>query len=147
MPNQPVSPSRPWLYSAAVMSVIAGAIHLVVTPEHFAEWIGYGLFFLVATIAQLGYAVLLLAQNPTRPVLLAGIRGNSLISGLYLISRSLGIPFLGPEAGEVEPVGVHDTLSKIVELGLIACLVVLLRTQPDSAQGGRPDGGAVLRLL
>lgn len=94
MPNQPVSPSRPWLYSAAVLSVIAGAIHLVVTPEHFAEWIGYGLFFLMATIAQLGYAVLLLTQKPTRTVLLAGILGNSLIIGLYLITRTLGIPFL-----------------------------------------------------
>lgn len=153
MPNQPMSayeqnhPSKPWLYGAAVLSIMAGLIHLAVTPAHFEEWIGYGLFFLVASIAQLIYAVLLLVRRPTRNLLLAGIIGNGLIIALYVVTRTLGIPFFGPEAGEVEPIGVLDTISKVVELSLIACLVVLWRTQPTSERTDRPAGGAGLLLM
>ncbi|MCE7981804.1 MAG: hypothetical protein DYG89_11465 [Caldilinea sp. CFX5] len=58
MPDQTMSayeqnhPSKPWLYGATGLSIIAGLIHLGVTPAHFEEWIGYGLFFLVTTIAH-----------------------------------------------------------------------------------------------
>lgn len=134
IPNYPASPDaqnqcfKQWLYGAALLSAVAGIIHLVVTPEHFAEWLGYGLFFMVVTIAQLAYALLLLTQRPSHNLLLAGMIGNTLIIALYLVTHILGIPFFGPAAGEVEPVGVLDVLSKIAELGLIACLAVLWRT-------------------
>lgn len=120
---------NPWLYRAVGLSAGAGLIHLMVAPQHFEEWIGYGLFFLGAAGVQLGYA-LLLAWKPNRKVLLAGIIGNGLIIGLYLITRTVGIPFFGPEAGEVEPIGTLDVISKIVEVALIFSLAMLLRTQP-----------------
>ena len=41
------------LYAAATLSLLAGLIHLWVTPEHFEEWWGYGAFFLVAGAAQI----------------------------------------------------------------------------------------------
>ena len=153
MQNQPMSAyeqsdhSKRWLYAAAALSLIAGLIHLVVAPEHFEEWLGYGLFFGVATVAQLMYALLLVAGKPTRSLLLAGIIGNGLIIGLYLVTRTLGIPFFGPHAGHVEPVGVLDALSKIIELGLMACLVMMWHGQSDAASGGWPGGRANLLLL
>ncbi len=153
MQNQPMSAyeqghhSKRWLYGAAVLSFVAGLIHLVVGPEHFEEWLGYGLFFAVATVAQVMYALLIVAWKPTRSLLLVGIIGNGLIIGLYLVTRTLGIPFFGPHAGDVEPVGVLDTISKIVELGLIACLIVAWRVQPNTAHGGRPNGGTGLLLI
>lgn len=153
MQNQPMSVyeqsdrSKRWLYVAAALSLVAGLIHLVVAPEHFEAWSGYGLFFVAATVAQLMYALLLIAWKPTRSLLLAGIIGNSLIIGLYLVTRTLGIPFFGPHAGEVESIGAVDTISKIVELGLIACLVVMWRMQPTLAHRGHPDGGAGLLLV
>jgi hypothetical protein len=153
MQNQPRSAYRQshhskwWLYSAAILSVVAGLIHLVVAPEHFEEWLGYGLFFAVATVAQLMYALLLVAWKPTRNLLLAGIIGNSLIIGLYLVTRTLGIPFFGPHAGDVEPIGMLDTISKIVELALIVCLVVMWRVRPAAIHGGHPNSGAGLLLM
>ena len=39
--------SKSWLYAAAGLSVLAVLLHLLVMPEHFDEWLGYGLFFLV----------------------------------------------------------------------------------------------------
>lgn len=153
MQNQPMSVyeqsdhSKRWLYGAAALSVVAGLIHLVVAPEHFEEWIGYGLFFAVATVAQLMYALLIVAWKPTRNLLLAGIIGNGLIIGLYLVTRTFGIPFFGPHAGHVEPIGMLDTISKIIELGLIACLGVLWRGRPDSPCRGRPGGHADVLLM
>jgi cell filamentation protein len=40
------------LYAASALSLLAGLIHLWVTPEHFEEWWGYGLFFMFAAAAQ-----------------------------------------------------------------------------------------------
>jgi hypothetical protein len=71
---------------------------LWVIPEHFEEWWGYGLFFLIVTIAQALYAVILL-RWPGQGLLLAGIAGNSAIILLYLLTRTVGIPFFGPGRG------------------------------------------------
>lgn len=131
-----------WVYAAAALSGVAGFIHILAAPDHFEEWLGYGLFFLIASSAQLVYVVLLLPHNSKRDVLWAGIIGNGLIIGLWLITRTLGIPFFGPEAGEVEPVGVLDSLSKITELGLMACLFVLLRL-PATTPTDPPQGAGV----
>lgn len=99
---------------------------------HFEAWLGHGLFFLVVALAQLVYAVLLLRQPSSRTVLVAGIVGNALVVVLWAVTRTVGIP-LGPATGEVETIGVVDTVSKLAELALIGCLFVLLR---NSVQEG-----------
>ncbi len=124
------------LFTASGLSMLAGVIHLVVAPDHLAEWLGYGLFFIISSSAQIFYAVLLLTQMLNRRLLVAGILGNSSIIVLYLITRTFGIPFFGPHAGMVEAIGGLDILSKIDELALILCLVILLRTQPVSKRAG-----------
>ena len=124
--------SKLWLYAAAGLSVLAGLLHLIVMPEHFDEWLGYGLFFLVLALAQLVYSVLLLRRPSSRTVLVAGIVGNALIIGLWAVTRTVGIP-LGPASGEVEAIGVVDTVSKLAELALIGYLFLLLR---NSVQEG-----------
>ena len=131
----------PWLGRAIVLSAVAGLIHVLATPEHFEEWVGYGLFFVVAAAAQGVYSIALLFNGPKRPLLITGIVGNGLIVGLYLITRTVGIPFFGPEAGEVEPVGALDVISKVVELALIAALVAMSReafpSRPAAPQAKR----------
>ena len=86
------------LYAAATLSLMAALVHLWVTPEHFEQWWGYGAFFLVAGAAQVLYTPLVLLL-PTRIVLLLGIAGNLAIVVLYLLTRTVGIPVFGPEAG------------------------------------------------
>ena len=124
---------KQWRYSAAALSAFAGFIHVLAAPDHFEEWWGYGMFFLTAAAAQVLYALLLLAYEPNRDLLWAGVVGNLAILGLYVVTRTVGIPFFGPEAGQVEAVGALDAISKITELALIACLVVLLRARPRTA--------------
>lgn len=137
-------------YWAAGLSVGAGLVHGWVTPGHLSEWWGYGLFFLFAGLIQGGYGLLLLmrpwqydetggfrssgdrlVRQYDRLAYQLGILGNAAVVALYVVTRTIGIPPLGPEAGEVEPVTLIDVVSKSLELALIACLILLVRHTPS----------------
>jgi hypothetical protein len=47
---------------------------------------------------------------------------------IWLCSRTIGMPF-GPEAGEVEPVGLADGVACALELGALLVAVVLIRAR------------------
>jgi hypothetical protein len=113
------------LSAVAILSLVAAVIHIGVMPEHFEEWWGYGLFFLVAAAAQALYAVAIL-RAPTPTLLWVGIVGNLAIIALWVLTRTIGIPFFGPHAGEIEEVGTMDLASKLAEILLVALLGVLL---------------------
>ncbi len=137
------------LQGTAGLSIAAAFIHGLVTPEHFEEWWGYGLFFMVTALMQLFYGLLLVFQpwqpDPIRGIkgfpvhwlYLAGIIGNALIVILYIITRTIGIPFFGPEAGEVESVTLLSLLSKITEIGLVVGLFILLKRSDNANVVGR----------
>jgi len=134
---------------AGSLSLAAGFIHGGVAPQHFAEWWGYGLFFLGAALAQAVYGLALLTdavnerdfgagwRRLRRNVYVAGIVGNLAIVALYVVTRTTGIPFFGPEAGEVEEVAFIDVVSKVAELALVGILFVLLR-RARTAAGAEP---------
>ena len=113
------------LPAVAALSLMAGLIHLWVVPEHLEEWWGYGAFFLVAAAAQVVYVPILL-RWPNRTVLLLGIAGNSAIVLLYLLTRVVGIPLFGPEAGEVEGVGIIDVCATVSEAAIVVALGALM---------------------
>ena len=133
VPNQYVRTdrSRTVLYAAAVFSLLAALIHLWAMPEHFEEWWGYGAFFLVSAVAQ-GFYGAALPRWPSRPLfLLLGTGGNLSIVALYLVTRTVGIPYFGPHAGEVEGVGVADLFATAAESAIVVALgAVLLRGLP-----------------
>jgi hypothetical protein len=122
----------PTLYAAAALSLVAALIHLWVAPEHFEEWWGYGAFFVVAAAAQILFVPIILLL-PTRIFLLLGIAGNLAIVVLYLLTRTVGIPFFGPEAGEVEGFGFVDVCATASELGIAVALgaVLLWNAAPE----------------
>jgi hypothetical protein len=63
---------------------------------------------------------------PTSTILIAGVAGNLAIVGLYLLTRTTGIPVFG--AGEVEGIGFADVCATTSELGIsIALGAALLR--------------------
>lgn len=123
--GQAADRQRGLLYAVAALSLIAGLVHLWVMPEHFEEWWGYGTFFLVAAVAQVVYVPLLL-RWPNRTMLLLGIAGNSAIVLLYLFTRVVGIPLLGPEAGEVERIGIIDVCATSSEAAIVVALGALV---------------------
>ncbi len=121
---------------AGVCVVVSGSAHGLVTHEHFQEWWGYGVFFLVAAICLIGFGLALItdAIDPRympgdvhrirRLMYLVGAIGNVSILVLYVVTRTVGVP-LGPASGSVESVGAIDIVAKTTELLAVAGLVVL----------------------
>jgi hypothetical protein len=84
----------------------------------------------VAGPAQILYVPIVVLW-PTRIVLLGGIAGNLAIVVLYLLTRTVGIPLFGPEAGEVEGFGFVDVCATASEVGIaVARGAALLRNAP-----------------
>lgn len=130
--KQPRTPQRWLVVIAAWSSFLAGMVHVVVTPEHWHESPLYGVFFLAVSVAQFGFAVLV-AWRPNAPLLLAGGIGQLTVIGIWLLTRTIGIP-LGPEAGTVEAVGLLDSICVAAEmLGALACLAAMRRTASNDA--------------
>ena len=145
--------SRRLEMTAAALSVGAGVVHATVVPEHLEEWWGYGAFFIVAAAAQIAFAVVLVVEPwrrdwiPNRPpldharqqrwVYVAGVLGNVALIGLYIVSRTIGIP-AGPHAGVVEEVSTIGLVTKAMEAGIVLCLVQLIRIPARDRHTAQP---------
>jgi hypothetical protein len=110
----------------ALLSAGAAVIHFVVIPGHWDEYWGQGLFFIVAAIAQLLWALWVVVA-PSRLIYLAGAAGNAGIVVMWVVTRTAGIP-AGPGAGEREAVEFADTLATAFEVVLVIGALVLART-------------------
>jgi hypothetical protein len=119
--------------SAQGLSLAAGLFHSLVIAEHLAEWWGCGSFFVVIALTQVLYTIAV-DRWSGRHLFLLGIVGNLVSLLLWLVTRTVGIPFVGPEAGQVEAVGALDLLVKLLELALISVLVWLVYVWPPRAQ-------------
>ena len=74
-------------------------------------------------------------RRSRRIIYAIGALGNASILGLYLLTRTVGVP-LGPGSGSVESVGVVDVVAKMTKLLAIAELVVLLvKSRPRLVDG------------
>ena len=124
------------LHAAAALSLLAALIHTWVIYEHYGEWWGYGLFFFGVGSVQGCYAGTLLLW-PRRLIYRLGIACNVAIILLYVVTRTVGIPFLGPDAGMVEQVGTLDLFCTYVELALVLALLALASSWRWRAAGPR----------
>lgn len=132
--RQPVSEFGQFLaWTAAVLSVGAGVIHLAAAREHFEASLAHGLFFIVIAGLQLLWAALI-TRRPTSPLLLAGLLGNGLIVAVQLFSRTSGMPF-GAASGSAETLGLRDGLATAFELLIISIGAYLLIRQRGPAEG------------
>jgi hypothetical protein len=115
-----------WLAAraGAVLSFHAAWVHFAYMDSHFREWWAYGAFFLAAGVGQAILGLLLL-KRPRPWIVLTGLAGNLAIVGMYVLTRTEGIP-LGPHARVVEHAGVMDMTATAAEVLLIGVLLVLL---------------------
>lgn len=125
-PASAVTGSRDTLPFAivAVSSVLAGLIHYAVVPEHRSEWVVYAVFFTLLGAFQLIWAATVWIAR-RRPVLIVGALVNAVAIGLWIVTRTVGLPF-GPEAGEAEAAGVIDVLCVLAEAVVLVTAVAAL---------------------
>ena len=119
------------LFTAALASAAAAAVHFSVIKMHFEEYTLYGLFFVASAVAQLVWPIwLLLRRWP--PLLVLGAIGNAAIVALWVIDRVGPMP-IGPDATKPPPFGLGDGIASGFEVLLVvACIVALVRPR------GRP---------
>lgn len=127
----------------AVAAVCSALIHLAVTPDHLRESAWYGAFFILAAIGQLLLAGALVLR-PGRSLVLAGAVGSSVIVGLWLVSRTAGVP-IGPDHGATEPFGTLDILASTAEAVSALAGFLALRAWESARRWVWPRWGAVLR--
>jgi len=128
------------LYWAAGLSIFALFAHAIDTPDHLTEWWGYGTIFIILGAFQFFYGIALLLQpwrydedgnwrddagRSGRPYYIIGILLAAAVIIVYIITRTSGMPLLGPEA-VAEPVTALSLVPPLVNVPLIYCLTVLL---------------------
>lgn len=93
---------------------------------HFREYFLFGLFFAIVTPVQIAWAVLVSRRPTDRNLLIAGGAFNLGIALVWLVSRTVGLPF-GPEQFQAETIAIKDLLSTWDELliGIIVAVLVL----------------------
>jgi hypothetical protein len=131
-----------WPGAIGACSVVAGAVHLSIIRDHFREAVLYGLFFLLLTVAQFGFAAWVI-WRPGAGLFKAGAVASLAVVLLWLATRTTGIP-LGPAAGETEPFGALDIVASAAELVTAALCLLALRSRPAGARGGHARSGHLL---
>jgi hypothetical protein len=90
--------------AAAALTGVAGLVHLVVAPEHFDEWAPAGVFFVVVAAGQLWLGRALWRGLQARLVPAATLLTSGLVA-LYVVSRTVGLPFHGDGAAGAAGLG------------------------------------------
>jgi hypothetical protein len=133
--------------AAAGLSLLAAWVHLAYTASHWRDWWAYGAFFLAMGIFQALCAPALVRWPRSAWVALAAIAGNLGIVGMYVLSRTAGVP-MGPHSGVVEDAGAIDLAVTAAEVAIVACLLTALRARPRRlVVDVLLAGGALLWLL
>lgn len=110
--------------AAAILTLVGSAvIHFSQVRAHLEEWRPSGITFLVLAGAEVVLAVAMLI-GASRPAYLLGIWVSQATILLWLLSRTVGIPF-GPEAFVPEPVGRPDLTATALEAITLAALFPL----------------------
>jgi hypothetical protein len=122
----------------SALSIVAGAIHAVVTPSHLTEAPTHGAFFAILAAFQLAWAVRIYA-HPSARGFRVGIGVSLAVISLWIVSRTIGVPF-GPDAWQAESVGAPDLAATAGEAMIAMIAPALL------ASGGRAPGDDVLPL-
>lgn len=114
-----------------MVSLGAAAIHFAVFGEHYHEYVPFGVFFAVGAWFQAMWAVAIVAV-PSRRLLEAGMLANLAVVGVWVVSRSWGVP-LGPGAGHPEAVSTVDLAATVLEVLIVAGGAVLIRAPARGA--------------
>ena len=106
--------SESTLVLIGAMLVLAGAIHVVVVPEHLDHWVPFGIAFAVLAALQFALAVVLY-RAPTVGRLRFAADLSTAVVLVWILSRTTGLP-VGPDAGRAEAAAPIDVAATVAEL-------------------------------
>jgi FtsP/CotA-like multicopper oxidase with cupredoxin domain len=123
----PARYSRALLYPAALLTLGAAIIHASVVSDHLQEYLSFGLFFVGVAVAQVVLAGAIVLW-PGRKLFAWATVGTLAVVALYVVSRSVGLPF-GPSE-KLEGFRLADPLGMLLVVatanGQLAGLVTTL---------------------
>ncbi|MDP1849794.1 MAG: hypothetical protein Q8K79_18555 [Solirubrobacteraceae bacterium] len=129
-----------------VLSAMTGLIHAKALLDHASHYWLYGVFFGVLAYAQVFWAFLVYRRPDERRWLMPAAIVSLAVVGLWIVTRSVGVPF-GPWAGRPEPFAVTDITASLNELILAGVIVAMLRPEGRVAGGLRwLDGANCVRI-
>jgi hypothetical protein len=119
--EKPEGRERRWIVLASGAMFLAGVFHLLIGPYHWEHAPAHGIFFVIAGLVQIGWAVAFWRSGSRSLAKIGFVLALALIV-LWAITRAVAAPFgHGPEA--VDSAGVATKLCEIV---CAASLAVLL---------------------
>jgi hypothetical protein len=108
---------------ASLTIAAAGAIHLILAPQHYAHAPAHGIFFAIVGLAELAWALAFL-RYPTQPMYYAGLALAGGLVVLWVITRYLPAPF-EHEMGVIDLGGIVCKFSEMV--GIVALVGIALQ--------------------
>lgn len=115
-------------------SAAAGVIHLAMVPSHAGGELIDPLGFAVVGWSQLVVAALILADRGGRATYRAAVVANLVVLGLWLWSRTSGLP-VGEHAGVAEAVSIVDGAAVALQVAAIAVAARILTSSTRLAAG------------
>lgn len=113
----------------------AGAIHLVLVPEHFSHSPAHGLFFAAAGLLEFAWALLYWRRPSARMSALGFALAGGLVV-LWALTRFATPPFEETPA----PVDLTGVICKLLEIAGLAALGLLLAAEQDTSLPQRSAG-------
>jgi hypothetical protein len=109
-------------YAAAATTAIAGILHLIQASNSFGFSLYFGIFFIVAGIAQIFWIVPMI-RRWGRPWYYVGIGGTIVLIILFAITRMPGNPITG-RGGPVSPMALAIEVLQAAFIGLTIAIIV-----------------------
>lgn len=127
--------SAAMIYSAAVLTCGAAAIHFAAAMGHIAEYLPYGLFFFGLALTQAALAVAIIVA-PSPKLFLAAALGTAGVIALWVLSRTTGLP-IAPDPWRPEFPGMMDMACTLIEIITVVLFALLIRTPRKPKVRGR----------
>jgi hypothetical protein len=117
------------IYAVTIMMLSTGIIYFVAASETVSEistdssaYVEMTLF-VVSGCAYIGVGLWMTKSKGNRIPYMVAIVGSLALIGLYILSRTISLPIVGLQ----EDIGTIDVLSKVLQIGIVAGSVYLLK--------------------
>jgi hypothetical protein len=114
----------------AGVSFVAGVIHIAASIDHYREFPLYTPVFALIAAFQIAWAVTI-TRRCSRRVLILGVAVNLAIIGLWVASRTVGVP-IASRPWVPEAIGTADVMATLAESVIVAgamCVLMSLRSR------------------